>query len=158
MSSTEKKKADQVRTALIEGLVQGRKENLMRWVRVLEMHEFEDPMIFDHCVRLGHLKTPLDFYRVTWGPRLQQAVNRTRDVSLAKFLRALGYENIGDAQVRALYKHIGGIEKLMKWATPGGFKAIKAHDLGKDTLVHVRTLLQQNQDLVEALLDEIEVI
>ena len=137
--------------------IEAEREKLQRWVRVLELHEWDDPIIFEHCLLLGHLRTPLDFYKKTWGPRLEKAVNRTRDLPLAKFLRALGYENIGDAQVAKLRKHVGGIEQLLRWASKGEFKSFQDHDLGKATLVRLRTLLQENQDLVEALLEEIEV-
>lgn len=134
-----------------------RRTVLLRWIRVLDMRAWTDGEMH-LAMQRNLLRTPVDFYTHVWSPALAKDVQRTRVLSLTKFLRAIGMEQLNDSQAAKLRKHLGNIDKMVEWATVRGkYRLIKDHDLGKDALAHLYTVLSEQQDFIEAVQEHVDI-
>jgi len=82
--------------------------------------------IVDQLVDGGLVETPADLYRLTLADlarlermgeksaqNLLDALERSKDATLARFVYALGIRNVGEATARDLASHFGALERLM---------------------------------------------
>ncbi len=82
--------------------------------------------IVEQCVDKGLVKTPADLYQLGMGAvanlermaeksasNLLEAIEKSKQTTLARFIFALGIRNVGEATAKDLARHFGGLDALM---------------------------------------------
>ncbi|NKI36266.1 NAD-dependent DNA ligase LigA [Wenzhouxiangella sp. XN79A] len=84
--------------------------------------------------------------------KLVEAIARSKDVSLGRFLFALGIREVGEVGARNLARHFGGLDALMA-ADPEALEAVE--DVGPIMAAHIHEFFseQRNRAVVQRLLD-----
>ncbi len=118
----------------------------------------------DQLVDTGMVSTPADLYRLTsidlealerMGPasasKLQEAIQESRETTLARFLYALGIREVGEATARTLADHFGTLEAL-QGASPDELQEVP--DVGPVVAAEIHAFFQQphNREVVQLLL------
>ncbi|MFC0268046.1 NAD-dependent DNA ligase LigA [Kushneria aurantia] len=142
-----------------------RKEALKHFAsrRALDIDGLGDKLI-DALVAREWVRTPADLYRLEAErlaelPRLAEksannlvdALARSKQTSLARFIYALGISEVGEATALALTNHFGELEKLMN-AERDALERVA--DIGPVVAEHIHTFFAQphNRETIEALI------
>ena len=83
---------------------------------------------------------------------LVEALDRSRHTQFARFIFALGIREVGEATARALARHFGGLDALMR---ANEESLMEVSDVGPVVAHHVATFFQQphNREVIQALRD-----
>ncbi|WP_279204988.1 NAD-dependent DNA ligase LigA [Obesumbacterium proteus] len=149
------------------GLICGaqRKESLKHFVsrRAMDVDGMGDKII-EQLVEKEYVKTPADLYRLSagiltgldrMGPKsatnLVNALDKSKETTLARFLYALGIREVGEATAANLAAHFGSLDALRE-ADVEALKAVQ--DVGEVVAKHVRHFLSEehNQKVIEELI------
>ncbi|MFS2222157.1 NAD-dependent DNA ligase LigA [Pantoea sp. B65] len=152
------------------GLICGaqRKEALKHFVsrRALDVDGMGDKII-DQLVEKEYVKTPADLFRLSagvltgldrMGPKSAQntvdALNKSKQTTLARFLYALGIREVGEATAANLAAHFGTLEKIMA-ADLDALLAVP--DVGKVVASHLRNFMEEesNREVIRQLVEDI---
>ncbi len=105
-----------------------RKQSLLHFAsrRAMDIEGLGDKLV-DQLVDRGIVNTPVDLYRLDWptlarldrmgeksAQNLIDAIDKSRNTTLARFIFALGIRNVGEATARDLALHFGSLDALMK--------------------------------------------
>jgi DNA ligase (NAD+) len=119
--------------------------------------------IIDQLVEGDKVHSPADLYRLTAedyagldrmgeksAANLVEALERSKQTTLARFLYALGIRDVGEATAAALANHFGSLESLQE-ASEEGIQEVP--DIGPIVAAHVYTFFQQkhNREVMAAL-------
>jgi DNA ligase (NAD+) len=151
------------------GLICGaqRKESLKHFVsrRAMDVDGMGDKII-EQLVEKEYVKTPADLYRLTagiltgldrMGPKsaanLVNALAKSKETTLARFLYALGIREVGEATAANLAAHFGSLEALRE-ADVEALKSVQ--DVGEVVAKHVRHFLgeEHNQKVIDELISD----
>ena len=120
--------------------------------------------IVDQLVETGIVKTPADLYRLSLenlsaldrmaeksAGNILEALEKSKQTSLARFLFALGIREVGEATALSLSAYFTDLDELMA-ADEEALMAVQ--DVGTVVASHVRTFFQQthNKEIIDALL------
>lgn len=149
------------------GLICGaqRKESLKHFVsrRAMDVDGMGDKII-EQLVEKEYVKTPANLYRLSagiltgldrMGPKsatnLVNALDKSKETTLARFLYALGIREVGEATAANLAAHFGSLDALRE-ADVEALKAVQ--DVGEVVAKHVRHFLSEehNQKVIEELI------
>jgi DNA ligase (NAD+) len=142
-----------------------RREALRHFVsrKALDIEGFGDRLI-EQLVTSCTVNNPADLFHLDAaslegyeriGPKsarnLEQALEKARETTLARFIYALGIREVGEVTARSLADHFGGLEPLMR-ATAEELEAIR--DVGPIVARHVASFFGEahNREVIEALL------
>ena len=127
-----------------------RQESLRHFAsrRAMDIEGLGDKII-EQLVEQELIKSPADLYDLTEeqlselermgeksAAKLIQAIDRSRDTSLPRFLFALGIRDVGEATALALAQHFGALDKLME-ASAEDIQQVQ--DVGPVVAAHVAT-------------------
>ncbi|OHV13874.1 NAD-dependent DNA ligase LigA [Kushneria phosphatilytica] len=141
-----------------------RKESLKHFAsrRALDIDGLGDKLI-DQLVELEWVKTPADLFRLEVArlselPRVAEksatnlvnAIDRSRQTTLTRFIFALGIPEVGEATAGALAAHFGTLERLMA-ADETALTAVS--DIGPIVASHIHAFFaeQHNRDIIDDL-------
>lgn len=149
------------------GLICGaqRKESLKHFVsrRAMDVDGMGDKII-EQLVEKEYVKTPADLYRLNdtilagldrmgkkSATNLVNALDKSKETTLARFLYALGIREVGEATAANLAAHFGSLDALRE-ADVEALKAVQ--DVGEVVAKHVRHFLSEehNQKVIEELI------
>jgi DNA ligase (NAD+) len=121
--------------------------------------------IVDQLLSNGLVKSPADLYKLTVqqfaelerlgeksAKNLVDALEKSKQTTLSRFLYAIGIRDVGEATAAALANHFGSIEALQE----ASVEAIQeVPDVGPVVAAHVHTFFQQphNREVIQALRD-----
>jgi len=132
--------------------------------RAMDIEGLGDKLV-DQLVDAGLVKDPSDLYRLTReqlvglermggksADNLLAALERSRDVGLARFLYALGIREVGEATARALAAEFGTLEAVMEADEE---RLLQVPDVGPVVAGNVRAFFQEphNREVIARLLD-----
>lgn len=119
----------------------------------------------------GIIRTVLDFYRpdlygqlerldgfgATSAQKLCDEVWKTKEISLDALLRALGIESIGKVTAKKIMRHFKTVDALLEWTAESDANGVMfgGPALGSKTLTAFLIGIQENIDLIEAVLTKI---
>lgn len=119
--------------------------------------------IVDQLLTTGLVKSPADLYQLTAqqfatlerlgeksAKNLVNALEKSKQTTLARFLYSLGIRDVGEATAAALANHFGSLEALQE----ASMEAIQeVPDVGPVVAAHVHTFFQQphNREVIDAL-------
>ena len=143
-----------------------RKESLRHFAsrRAMDIQGLGEKLI-DQLVDTGMVRTPADLFRLTetelealerMGPasasKLKEAIQRSRDTTLARFLYALGIREVGEATARVLAEHFGDLDALEHASME---ELQKAPDIGPVVAAGIHAFFQQahNREVIQQLQD-----
>jgi len=151
------------------GLICGaqRKGALKHFVsrRAMDVDGMGDKII-DQLVEKEYVKTPADLYKLTagkltgldrMGPKSAQnivdALEKSKQTTLARFLYALGITEVGEATAANLAAHFGSLESIISADLDA---LIGVQDVGKVVAAHVRNFMDEesNRDVIRQLVEE----
>ncbi|OGA23366.1 MAG: DNA ligase (NAD(+)) LigA [Betaproteobacteria bacterium RIFCSPLOWO2_02_FULL_67_26] len=104
-----------------------RKQALLHFAsrRAMDIEGLGDKLV-DQLVEQGLVRNPADLYRLGTEPlaglermgeksafNIAEAIRKSRDTTLARFVYALGIRNVGEATARDLAQHFGNLDALM---------------------------------------------
>ena len=141
-----------------------RKESLRHFAsrRAMDIEGLGTKLI-EQLVEEGMVQTPADLYRLDAealtslermgeksAANLVQALEKSKNTTLGRFLFALGIREVGEVTAASLAKHFGRIEPLME-ATAEELQ--KVPDVGPVVAAHVEAFFRQphNREVIEAL-------
>lgn len=144
-----------------------RKESLRHFAsrRAMDIEGLGTKLI-DQLVEEGMVQTPADLYRLKVedlaglermgeksASNLVQALEKSKDTTLARFLFALGIREVGEVTATSLARHFGRIEPLMESSAE---ELQSVPDVGPIVAAHVEAFFRQphNLDIIEALRKE----
>lgn len=119
--------------------------------------------IIDQLVEGEKVRSPADLYRLTAddyaglermgeksAANLVEALERSKQTTLARFLYALGIRDVGEATAAALANHFGSLQSLQE-ASEEAIQEVP--DIGPVVAAHVHTFFQQkhNREVIAAL-------
>jgi DNA ligase (NAD+) len=119
--------------------------------------------IIDQLVEGEKVRSPADLYRLTAddyaalermgeksATNLVEALERSKQTTLARFLYALGIRDVGEATAAALANHFGSLQPLQD-ASEEAIQEVP--DIGPVVAAHVHTFFQQkhNREVIAAL-------
>jgi DNA ligase (NAD+) len=119
--------------------------------------------IIDQLVEGEKVRSPADLYRLTAddyaglermgeksAANLVEALERSKQTTLARFLYGLGIRDVGEATAAALANHFGSLQSLQE-ASEEAIQEVP--DIGPVVAAHVHTFFQQkhNRDVIAAL-------
>jgi DNA ligase (NAD+) len=119
--------------------------------------------LIDQLVEGDKVHSPADLYRLTVddyagldrmgeksAANLVEALERSKQTTLSRFLYALGIRDVGEATAAALANHFGSLESLQE-ASEEGIQEVP--DIGPVVAAHVYTFFQQkhNREVIAAL-------
>jgi DNA ligase (NAD+) len=119
--------------------------------------------LIDQLVEADKVHSPADLYELTAedyagldrmgeksAANLVEALERSKQTTLARFLFALGIRDVGEATAAALANHFGSLEPLQE-ASEEGIQEVP--DIGPVVAAHVHTFFKQkhNRDVIAAL-------
>jgi DNA ligase (NAD+) len=122
--------------------------------------------IIDQLVESALVRSPADLYRLSVdelanlermgeksATKLVDALNRSRQTTLARFLYGLGIRDVGEATAAALADHFGDLESLQEASEE---QIQEVADIGPVVAAHVHTFFRQthNREVIEALRDQ----
>jgi len=105
-----------------------RKQALLHFAsrRAMDIEGLGEKLV-DQLVDRDVVKTPADLYRMGFAALAElermaeksaqnvlQAIERSKDTTLARFIFALGIRNVGEATAKELARHFGSLERLMQ--------------------------------------------
>jgi DNA ligase (NAD+) len=81
---------------------------------------------------------------------LVQALEKSKDTTLARFLYALGIRHVGESTAKALARHFGSLDRIV---AAGVDQLVEVGDIGPVVAQSIRTFFDQahNREVVEAL-------
>lgn len=148
------------------GLVCGaqRKQAILHFAsrRAVDIEGLGEKLV-DQLVEREWVRTPADLYALSVqrlaelermgeksAANLAQAIERSRDVSLARFLFALGIRNVGESTARDLAEHFGGLEAV---AAAGVDALMRVPDVGPVVAQSIAEFFAsaRNREVVDAL-------
>jgi DNA ligase (NAD+) len=141
-----------------------RKESLRHFAsrRAMDIEGLGTKLI-DQLVESGRVESPADLYRLSAeelaalermgeksAANLMEALERSKQTTLARFLYALGIRDVGEATAAALARHFGALEPLME-ASEEAIQEVP--DIGPVVASHVHTFFRQphNREVIQAL-------
>ena len=122
--------------------------------------------LIDQLVEEGMVETPADLYRLTEeqlsslermgqksAKNLLDALERSKETSLPRFLYALGIREVGEATAQGLAHHFGTLEKL---AAANAEALQEARDVGPVVAEYVQSFFEQkhNREVIDALCEQ----
>jgi DNA ligase (NAD+) len=125
-----------------------RQESLRHFAgrRAMDIEGLGDKIV-EQLVEQGLVKSPADLYTLTLeqlselermgeksAAKLLQAIDKSRDTSLPRFLFALGIRDVGEATALALAQHFGTLDKLL---TASADDIQQVQDVGPVVAAHV---------------------
>jgi DNA ligase (NAD+) len=134
--------------------------------RAMDIEGLGDKLI-DQLVERGMVHDPSDLYRLGLddyaslermasksAQNLLDALERSRDTTLARFIYALGIREVGEATAIALANHFGDLAPLME-ARDSDFLRSGIRGVGPKTAAHILAFFAQahNREVIERLLD-----
>lgn len=145
-----------------------RKQALLHFAsrRALDIEGLGDKLV-DQLVDRDLVRTPADLYRLTAGElsrldrmggksaaNLVEAIDKSRNTTLARFIFALGIRNVGEATARDLARHFGDMGPL-EAADAEGLTAVP--DVGPVVAGEIVDFFAQphNREVIEALRREV---
>ncbi|MDP2808627.1 MAG: NAD-dependent DNA ligase LigA [Rhodocyclaceae bacterium] len=105
-----------------------RKQALLHFAsrRAMDIEGLGEKLV-DQLVDAGLVETPADIYGLGMGAvanlermaeksaaNLTEAIEKSKDTTLARFIFALGIRNVGEATAKDLARHFGGLDALME--------------------------------------------
>ncbi|WKX25610.1 NAD-dependent DNA ligase LigA [Tatumella ptyseos] len=154
------------------GLICGaqRKEALKHFVsrKALDVDGLGDKLI-EQLVDKEYVATPADLFRLTagkltglerMGPKsaqnIIQALEKSRQTTLARFIYALGIREVGEATALALATHFVTLEALMAASMDD---LIAVEDVGTVVATHIRHFMDEesNREVIRQLVDEAQI-
>jgi DNA ligase (NAD+) len=120
--------------------------------------------LIDQLVGRGLVRTPAELYRLDQetlaglermgeksAANLTEALDRSRETTLARFLFALGIRDVGESTAQALAVHFGSLEAV---ESAGLEDLLQVPDVGPVVAAHVHTFFRQphNREVIEGLL------
>ena len=154
------------------GLICGaqRKEALKHFVsrKALDVDGFGDKLI-EQLVDKEYVTTPADLFRLTagkltglerMGPKsaqnIIQALEKSRQTTLARFIYALGIREVGEATALALATHFVTLEALIAASMED---LIAVDDVGTVVATHIRHFMDEesNREVIRQLVDEAQI-
>jgi DNA ligase (NAD+) len=120
--------------------------------------------LIDQLVGRGLVRTPAELYRLDQetlaglermgeksAANLTEALDRSRETTLARFLVALGIRDVGESTAQALAVHFGSLEAV---ESAGLEDLLQVPDVGPVVAAHVHTFFRQphNREVIEGLL------
>jgi DNA ligase (NAD+) len=119
--------------------------------------------IIDQLVESGLVRSPADLYRLSVddlanlermgeksATKLVDALNRSRQTTLARFLYGVGIRDVGEATAAALASHFGDLDSLQEASEE---QIQEVPDVGPVVAAHVHTFFRQkhNREVIQAL-------
>jgi len=154
------------------GLICGaqRKEALKHFVsrKALDVDGLGDKLI-EQLVDKEYVATPADLFRLTagkltglerMGPKsaqnIIQALEKSRQTTLARFIYALGIREVGEATALALATHFVTLEALMAASMED---LIAVEDVGTVVATHIRHFMDEesNREVIRQLVDDAQI-
>ncbi|WP_241647384.1 NAD-dependent DNA ligase LigA [Rosenbergiella metrosideri] len=154
------------------GLICGaqRKEALKHFVsrKALDVDGLGDKLI-EQLVDKEYVTTPADLFRLTagkltglerMGPKsaqnIIQALEKSRQTTLARFIYALGIREVGEATALALATHFVTLEALIAASIED---LIVVDDVGTVVATHIRHFMDEesNREVIHQLVDEVQI-
>jgi len=104
-----------------------RKQSLLHFAsrRAMDIEGLGDKLV-DQLVDAGIVRTPADLYKLgiaklaalermaeKSAANVSQAIEKSKDTTLGRFIYALGIRNVGEVTAKDLARHFGGIDALM---------------------------------------------
>jgi DNA ligase (NAD+) len=104
-----------------------RKQSLLHFAsrRAMDIEGLGDKLV-DQLVDAGIVRTPADLYKLgiaklaalermaeKSAANVNQAIEKSKDTTLGRFIYALGIRNVGEVTAKDLARHFGGIDALM---------------------------------------------
>jgi len=104
-----------------------RKQSLLHFAsrRAMDIEGLGDKLV-DQLVEAGIVRTPADLYKLgiaklaalermaeKSAANVNQAIEKSKDTTLGRFIYALGIRNVGEVTAKDLARHFGGIDALM---------------------------------------------
>ncbi len=143
-----------------------RKQALLHFAgrRAMDIEGLGDKLV-DQLVDGGHIRTLPELYALDEGrlaaldrmaqksaTNIVQALQRSRQTSLGRFLYALGIRQVGETTAKDLARHFGGIDRLMDASVE---QLLQVKDVGPVVAQSIRTFFEQphNRVVVQALRD-----
>ncbi len=132
--------------------------------RAMDIEGLGDKLV-DQLVERGLVDSPADLYRLSEetlaglermgrksAQNLVQALERSRETTLARFLFALGIREVGEATAASLARHFGTLDALRKASKE---TLLEVPDVGPVVAGHIRTFFRQphNLEVIAALRD-----
>jgi DNA ligase (NAD+) len=141
-----------------------RQESLRHFAsrRAMDIEGLGDKII-EQLVEHDMVKSPADIYGLTVeqlsdlermgdksAAKLEQAIKKSRDTTLQRFLFALGIRDVGEATALALAQHFGNLEKLME-ATADQVQQVQ--DVGPVVAAHIAAFFasKEHRKVIERL-------
>ncbi len=130
--------------------------------RAMDIEGLGDKLV-EQLVEHGLVKTPADLYRLTLeqladlermgeksASKLLQAIERSKNTTLPRFLYALGIRDVGEATALALARHFGNLDSLMAASADDVQKVL---DVGPVVAGHVATFFasSDHREVIERL-------
>ena len=113
------------------------------------IHTAADLYTLDHAKLAG-----LDRMAAKSAQNVLDALDKSRDTTMARFIYALGIRNVGESTAKALAQHFGNLDALMHAATwEGGLQLLEVADVGPVVARSIGEFLSdpENAALVAAL-------
>jgi DNA ligase (NAD+) len=122
--------------------------------------------IIDQLVESGLVRSPADLYRLSVedlanlermgeksATKLADALKRSRQTTLARFLYGLGIRDVGEATAAALASHFGDLDSLQEASEE---QIQEVPDVGPVVAAHVHTFFRQkhNREVIQALREQ----
>jgi DNA ligase (NAD+) len=133
--------------------------------RAMDIEGLGDKLV-EQLVDSGIVNTPADLYKLDMATlanlermgeksaqNLLQAIERSRQTTLARFIYALGIRNVGEATAKDLARHFGRLKNLM---AADEIQLQRVHDIGPVVAQSIVAFFgeKHNVDVIEDLLDE----
>ena len=117
------------------------------------IHTAADLYTLDHAKLAG-----LDRMAAKSAQNVLDALEKSRDTTMARFIYALGIRNVGESTAKALAQHFGNLEALLHAASwEGGIQLLEVADVGPVVARSIGEFLTDpdNRALVDALAKEL---
>ena len=133
-----------------------RQESLRHFAsrRAMDIEGLGDKII-EQLVETGMVKSPADLYTLTVAQladlermgeksaaKLVEAIGRSRETTLPRFLFALGIRDVGEATALALARHFGSLERLLQADVP---TIQQVQDVGPIVAAHVAAFFASSE-------------
>jgi DNA ligase (NAD+) len=144
-----------------------RQESLRHFAsrRAMDIEGLGDKII-EQLVEQNLVKSPADLYTLTAqkladlermgeksATKLKQAIDKSRETTLPRFLFALGIRDVGEATALALAQHFGNLDKLLQ---SNGDEIQQVQDVGPVVAAHVAAFFAspEHRQVIQRLRDE----
>jgi len=144
--------------------------SLTYWCRSLEMDGVGEKLI-DALLEAGLVESIADLYRLQHAQladlermgdksayNVLDELSKTRNLTLARFLHALGMERIGPEVATTISQHFVSLGRILEWADGEDLEELTAVDgIGEKVAQTFRSGIQKRRDLIQELSTIIEI-